>query len=74
MKERPTFDSWYSEPDVECVAVALEEGEVRVHAGAGVLGEGLGHERRLDALLQPATSSTTRRNVMMLSAVESASA
>ncbi len=37
---------------VEGVAVALEEGEVGVHAGARVLRERLGHERRLDALLQ----------------------
>ena len=28
----------------ECVGVAFEEGEVGVHAAAGVLGEGLGHE------------------------------
>ncbi len=37
---------------VERVAVALEEGEVGVHARAGVLGERLRHEGGLDALLQ----------------------
>ncbi|ESQ03394.1 putative NAD/FAD-dependent oxidoreductase [Streptomyces sp. PVA_94-07] len=37
---------------VEGVAVALEEGEVGVHAGTRVLREGLGHEGRLHALFQ----------------------
>nr|EIF89406.1 putative NAD/FAD-dependent oxidoreductase [Streptomyces tsukubensis NRRL18488] len=37
---------------VEGVPVTLEEGEVGVHSGAGVLAEGLGHERGLHALLQ----------------------
>jgi len=36
---------------VEGVLVALEQREVGVHARAGVLGEGLGHERGPDALL-----------------------
>ena len=34
----------------EGVGVALEEGEVGVHAAAGVLGEGLGHEGGVHAL------------------------
>src|SRR6478672_9304155 len=37
---------------VERVGVALEEREVGVHAGARVLRERLGHERRVDALRQ----------------------
>ncbi len=37
---------------VEGVGVALEERHVRVHAAAGVLGEDLGHEGRVDTLLE----------------------
>ena len=46
-------ESWYwpagSKKDV---AVTLEQGEVRVHARAELVGEGLGHEGRQAALLE----------------------
>ncbi len=52
MNWRPIFESWYCAPRLEeRVRVALEEREVRVHAAARLLGEGLRHERRVDALL-----------------------
>ena len=53
MNCRAVLDSWYGAPGlVEGVAVALEERQVGVHAGAGVLGERLGHEGGVDALLE----------------------
>ena len=36
----------------EGVAVALEERQVRVHAGAGVVAQRLGHERGVEPLLE----------------------
>jgi hypothetical protein len=58
---------------VEHVPVTLEQRHVGVHARAGVLGERLGHEARVDPW-SSATSFIASRNAMMLSAVVSASA
>ena len=53
MNCRPVLDSWYSRAGLEeGVVVALEERHVRVHARAGVGGEGLGHEGGPDALAE----------------------
>ena len=52
MNARAVLDSWNSAPGlVERVLVALEQRHVRVHARAGMVGERLRHERRVDALL-----------------------
>ena len=37
---------------MEGIAVTLEEGDVRVHAGSGSVAERLGHEGGVDTLLQ----------------------
>ena len=58
---------------VERVDVALEQREVRVHPRAERAGDRLGHERRVHAEVACATSFTTIRNVMTLSAIVSAS-
>ena len=58
---------------VEGVVVALEERHVGVHPRALHAGQRLRHEAGVDALLAGAISLTTRRTVMTVSAIVSAS-